>query len=120
MKIINVGNYDRESVDDKLVCENVNEYYGEAIVDFLNERFSGDHSSDLYKMVGDGHGLYVWEPWQEDTMNSPYERAEKILNNITEDELTELFEEAGFKITDGEGRIIDGNGMDVKDGLLVR
>lgn len=62
MKIINVDNFDRESVDDKLVCENINEYYGEYIVDWLNEKFSGNHSSDFYRLVEDDHKLYVWEP----------------------------------------------------------
>jgi hypothetical protein len=62
MKIINVDNFDRESVDDKLVCENVSDYYGPYIVDFLNEKFSGDNSSNFYRLVKDDHELYVWEP----------------------------------------------------------
>jgi len=62
MKIINVDNFDREWVDDKVVCENVSEYYGGIIVDFLNDRLSGDHSSDFYKLVENDHKLYAWEP----------------------------------------------------------
>jgi hypothetical protein len=62
MKIINVDNFDRDSVSDKLVCENVSEYYGEIIVDFLNDRLSSEHSTDFYKLVDDDHKLYVWEP----------------------------------------------------------
>ncbi|MOA61330.1 hypothetical protein D3C78_1864400 [compost metagenome] len=62
MKIINADNFDRDSISDKLVCENISEYYGEIIVDFLNDRFSGDNSSDFYKVVDDDHKLYVREP----------------------------------------------------------
>jgi len=62
MKIIKTDNFDRDYVSDKLVCENVNQYYGKHIVDFLNNKFSGDNSSDFYKLVEDGQELYVWEP----------------------------------------------------------
>ena len=58
MKIICTDNFDRETISDKLVCENVNEYYGNLIVDFLNDKLSGDHSDDFYKLVEDGHKLY--------------------------------------------------------------
>ncbi|MBE7896150.1 hypothetical protein G7L40_20395 [Paenibacillus polymyxa] len=62
MKIVCIDNFDRESVSDKLVCENVSEHYGNAIVDFLNEKFSGDYSSDFYKLTDDKYELYKWEP----------------------------------------------------------
>lgn len=62
MKIICKDNFDRESVSDQLVCESVNEFYGSKIVDFLNDRFSGDHSPNFYKLVDDNYRLYVWEP----------------------------------------------------------
>ena len=38
MKIIQSDNYSRESVADILIAENVNEYFGKMIVEFLNER----------------------------------------------------------------------------------
>ncbi|MNK84465.1 hypothetical protein D3C87_1043140 [compost metagenome] len=62
MKIICKDNFDRESVNDRLVCENVSEFYGSKIVYFLNDKFSGDYSSDFYKLVEDDYKLYVWEP----------------------------------------------------------
>ena len=55
MKIVGVDNYDRESCDDILVCENVkNEYYGNYIVDRLNEK-RGDI---FYKLVNDDYKLF--------------------------------------------------------------
>lgn len=62
MKIIRVDNFDREGVNDRLVCENVNEYYGLKIAEYLNDRFSGEHSPDFYRLVDDNYKLYVWEP----------------------------------------------------------
>lgn len=62
MKIICTDNFGRETVNDRLVCENVNEFYGSKIVEFLNERYSGDYSSDFYRLVNDDYRLYVWEP----------------------------------------------------------
>ncbi len=62
MKIICKDNYDRESVDDKLVCSNVSEYYGKIIVESLNNKLSGDRSSDFYKLVDNEYELYRWEP----------------------------------------------------------
>lgn len=57
MKIINRDNFDRDSVPDKLVCENVSEHYGKQIVKHLNETWSGDHSPDWYVLVEDDHKL---------------------------------------------------------------
>lgn len=57
MKIIRVDNFDRESVSDKLVCKNVNEYYAKRIVELLNER-EHESSSDFYKAVPDDHVLF--------------------------------------------------------------
>lgn len=61
MKIICKDNFDRESVNDTLVCENVSEYYGEIIVDFLNAKLSGDYSPNFYRLVDDEYELYRWE-----------------------------------------------------------
>lgn len=62
MKIIKVDNFDRDSISDTLVAENVSEFYAEHIVTLLNEKFSGDRSSDFYKSVEDNHKLYEFEP----------------------------------------------------------
>jgi hypothetical protein len=61
MKIICVDNYSRDTIDDVLVCENVNEYYGKFLVDQLNARLSGEHSPDFYRLVENDHKLYKYE-----------------------------------------------------------
>jgi hypothetical protein len=63
MKIIIVDNFDRESSSDTLVAENINKYWGEKVVDFLNNKFSGDDSPSYFKLVEDGHKLYIFEPY---------------------------------------------------------
>ena len=57
MKIIAVDNFDRESVADKLIAENVSEYWGKRIVDALNEKL---HEDSLYyfKLVPDDYVLW--------------------------------------------------------------
>lgn len=61
MKIIGTSNFDNESVSDFLVCENVNEHWGQRIVKLINER-EGENSSYFYKLVPDDHELYEFEP----------------------------------------------------------
>jgi len=60
MKIIRVDNFDRTNVDDVLVCENINEYYGMFIVEFLNKKFSGDFDPDYFELVEDDRMLYIY------------------------------------------------------------
>lgn len=60
MKIIAIDNFDRDWVSDALVCENVNEYYGKIIVDYLNERV-GENSQNFYILKEDDYKLYVYE-----------------------------------------------------------
>lgn len=62
MKIIRKDNYDREWISDKLICENVDSYLGEKIVDFLNDKYGGDNSDNFYDLVEDNYELYVYEP----------------------------------------------------------
>jgi hypothetical protein len=61
MKIICVDNYDREYYDDVLIAENVHDYYGEIIVNLLNNREHGD-SDDFFKLVPDEYKLFKFEP----------------------------------------------------------
>lgn len=61
MKIICVNNFGNESVSDKLVAENVNEYYAEIIAAGLNS-LEGDNSPNYYKAVEDNHKLYKFKP----------------------------------------------------------
>lgn len=61
MKIICVNNFAREDISDELICENVNKYYAEDIVNFLNKKFSGESAPDFFKAVDDNYKLYVYE-----------------------------------------------------------
>lgn len=55
MKIIAVDNYNRESIADVLVCENVtNTYIGDLITEFLNSRATDSY----YKLVDDEYRLW--------------------------------------------------------------
>ncbi len=60
MKIIAIDNFNRENVDDMLVAENVNRYYGKLIVDLLNQKFSVNYDW-FYKLVDDDYKLYKFE-----------------------------------------------------------
>ena len=59
MKIISVDNFNRDEVSDKLIAENVNNYYGNEIVKFLNKE--DENSEDFYKLVENDHKLYKYE-----------------------------------------------------------
>jgi hypothetical protein len=62
MKIISSDNFGSDTVSDKLVAENVPEFYGKPIVEFLNEKFSGDYSDKYYELQSDDYELFTWEP----------------------------------------------------------
>jgi len=55
MKIIAVDNYGRESVADFIVCENINEYLGDAVTKYLN---GWSQSEVFFKLVPDDHKLW--------------------------------------------------------------
>ena len=63
MKIIGTDNFDRETVDDFLVCENLTEQRATFIVRALNIVYcKGDHSPTYYKAVDDEYKLRSFEP----------------------------------------------------------
>ncbi len=65
MKIINVDNFDRETVGggDKLIAENVQSGpAGRCMVDALNKQFSGGNSPNFYQLVEDDYELRSYEP----------------------------------------------------------
>jgi hypothetical protein len=64
MKIRGVDNFNRESVNDILVAENIpNHEYGVCMVDALNEMFcSSEHATRYFELVEDDYKLYVFEP----------------------------------------------------------
>ncbi|RXZ78047.1 hypothetical protein EBB07_28745 [Paenibacillaceae bacterium] len=67
MKIIRKDNYNREHVADQLVAENIIKYYGEVIVEMLNDKFvdcrEGCYSPDYYELVEDDYVL--WKGMEE-------------------------------------------------------
>lgn len=62
MKIIRIDNFNRDSISDILVAENVSELYALIIVEFLNEKYSGEASSYFYIYRSDDYKLYTFEP----------------------------------------------------------
>lgn len=62
MKIIIVDNYDREYISDRLVADNVLSSLGVGIVEYLNKKYSGEFSSDYFKLVDDDYKLFEFMP----------------------------------------------------------
>lgn len=58
MKIIAKDNFCREEISDRLICENINEYYGEKILEFLKGTFESAYSDDYFELVDDEYKLY--------------------------------------------------------------
>ncbi len=54
MKIVGRDNYNRESVAETLIVENVNEHFGEMIVNFLNRT----SDCEFYSLEENDHRLY--------------------------------------------------------------
>ena len=55
MNIIGVDKLNRPTVDDKLVAENTNEYFGSEIVKLLNQN---SYSDRFYKLVENNYKLH--------------------------------------------------------------
>jgi len=62
MKIVNVDNFNRDEVSDKLVCQNIDKEIGKEIVEFLNDEYSGSCAAHFYKLLPDHYRLYTWKP----------------------------------------------------------
>jgi len=60
MKIIGRDNFNRDTVDDVLIAENVSGYYAEIIKNYLN----ADDKNDRYyfDVTEDDYKLQKWEP----------------------------------------------------------
>lgn len=59
MKVIGLYEYNNEKINDILVCENINGYYGELFRDLLNKM---NNSTYCYDLVEDNYKLYKFEP----------------------------------------------------------
>ncbi len=62
MKIIAVDSFNRDTESDSLICENISEYYGNQILNFLNSKYLGDESPVFFRLVKDAHKLHIYDP----------------------------------------------------------
>lgn len=60
MKIIGVSNFDNETTNDILICENISPEFDKVIVNLLNRKFQ--FQGYFFKMVDDDYQLYKFEP----------------------------------------------------------
>ena len=61
MKIIGIDNWDREYINDILICENVHSYYIDSLIKILNDNI-GHHNGYYCKVVEDDYKLYKFQP----------------------------------------------------------
>ena len=68
MKIIMKSNFDLETVDDFIIAENVNKYYGQKIIKLMRDAARED---DKYypMLVEDDYELYEWQRLVSTTPN---------------------------------------------------
>lgn len=64
MKLIQVDNFDGEgpNSNDVVIAENVDEYYGRHILEFLIAKFSTTYSPYYFRLVEDDYKLKRFEP----------------------------------------------------------
>jgi hypothetical protein len=62
MKIVAVDNFDKDLIPDRLVAENVADFYVESIVKFLNSTFSGNTAPVFFMAKPDDYQLRTFEP----------------------------------------------------------
>ena len=62
MKIVQTDNFDRDSVSEELVAENVPIHYAYAILNFLIDKFTSETGPHYYKIEKDDYQLYTFEP----------------------------------------------------------
>lgn len=62
MKIIIKDNFDRETVSEEILAENVNEFWAHHLEELLNKTLSGDCAQQFFKAVPDDYKLYVYNP----------------------------------------------------------
>jgi len=62
MKIIQVDNFNRDNIPDKLICGNIiNKEYGEIMTDSLNLKYSSERSQLFALLVEDNYKLITLE-----------------------------------------------------------
>jgi len=60
-KIIGKSNFDLDNVSDILIADNLNKYYGEKIVKYLQDN-TRDNDTYFPRLVEQDYKLYKWEP----------------------------------------------------------
>lgn len=60
-KIIGISNFDLDNVSDILIADNLNHYYGNLIVRYLQD-ITRDDDTYYPKIVDQNYELYKWEP----------------------------------------------------------
>ena len=61
MKIIGKSNFDKDTVDDILIADNVSREYADGILDYMNENFASSSSDYYFFLVEDDYKLYTFE-----------------------------------------------------------
>lgn len=61
MKIIGTSNFDLDNVDDILIADHLNEYYGELILKFLRNKMT-ENNTYYPILVDNDYKLYKFEP----------------------------------------------------------
>lgn len=61
MKVIKKDNFEREHINDVLICETESEYWAMLIAKTLNSQSTGDNQ-DWFEAVGDDYKLHVFSP----------------------------------------------------------
>ena len=62
MKIIATDNFARDYVSDKLIAENVPDYWADKIAKLLNERYGGEGATHYFKAIKNHEQPYKFEP----------------------------------------------------------
>ena len=62
MKIICVNNFDRESINDRLIAENVPAFYANFLCEKLNECYSSSYSGNYFRVEPDDYKLHIYDP----------------------------------------------------------
>lgn len=61
MKIIMMNFFNKKRISDKLITENISAFFGENIVEHLNNTFSNDKAPNYFKLAPDNYKLFISE-----------------------------------------------------------
>jgi hypothetical protein len=61
-KVVCIDNFNRDTVSDTLVIDNLSQGVCELIANERNGQYGGPHSSSYFVVKPDDYQLYKWEP----------------------------------------------------------